>query len=140
MKSGRAGFVLGFVIATVLTATLAQASFFRSDSASMQIATGQLAPPTSVSATPGCAGTLNPRITLTWTATTSTFATGYIIRRRLIGGIYATVATVSGRTTTTYTNSGLLGNTTYQYIVQAAYESWTADSTAVSATTPALCP
>jgi hypothetical protein len=137
---GRRGFVAGFVTATVLTATLAQASFLRSQSASMNVATGALAAPTSLSAVPGCAGTLNPKITLTWTATTSAYATGYVIRRRLIGGIYATVATVSGRTTTTYTNSGLLGNTTYQYVVQASYASWTADSTAASATTPTLCP
>jgi hypothetical protein len=137
---GRSGFVVGFVTATVLTATLAQASFFQSRSASMNVTTGALAAPTSLSAVPGCAGTLNPKITLTWTATSSTYATGYIIRRRLIGGIYATVATVSGRTTTTYTNSGLLGNTSYQYVVQASYASWTADSSPASATTPALCP
>ena len=139
MRTGRSGFVAGFVLATVLTATLAQASFFRSQSASLPVATGSLAAPTGLSAVPGCAGTLNPKITLSWTATASTFATGYVVRRRLDGGIYTTVATVSGRTTTTYTDTGLLGNTAYQYVVQASYESWTADSSAASATTPFVC-
>ena len=135
----RKSFVAGFAVATALTATWAQAGFSRSDSASLSVSTGALAPPTSPSAVPGCAGALNPKITLSWTATTSTFATGYVIRRRLVGGLYATVATVSGRTTTTYADSGLLANTTYQYVVQAAYQSWTADSSPVSATTPFLC-
>lgn len=135
----RKSFVAGFAVATALTATWAQASFTRSQSASMNVTTGAIAPPTSLSAVPGCAGTLNPKITLTWTPTPSTFATGYVVRRRLVGGVYVTVATLSGRATTTYTNTGLLGNTSYQYVVQASFQSWTADSSPATATTPLLC-
>ena len=138
----RAGVVTSTVAASavVVSARLAGAAFSAGDAATMALSTAALAAPTSLSATPGCSGPLTPRIGLTWTATTSTFATGYVIRRRVAAGVYATVATVTGRTTTSYTDTGpLLLNTQYEYVVHARYESWTTDSASATATTPALC-
>ena len=136
----RAGVVVCALPATMLWATGAEAGFSATDSAAMNVTTAALAAPTSLSGTGDCAGPLTPEVDLSWTATTSTFATGYAIRRRLVGGTYVTVGTVTGRTTTTYTDLGPLApNTQYEYVVRAVYASWTADSASASATTPLVC-
>ncbi len=55
------------------------------------------------------------RITVSWTA--STGATSYNVKRATVsGGPYTTVASP---TTTTYTDTGLTGGTTYYYVVSA---------------------
>ena len=103
--------------------------------------TATLAAPSGLSATGGCNGLLQPRVSLSWTASPSTFADGYDIRRSLVsGGPYTTVAHVNGRTTTTYNDAPLTLNTTYYYVVRATAGGWTSANTAQkSATTPLVC-
>ena len=100
-----------------------------------------LQPPTGLAATAGCQF-LAPRITLTWTATTSAFADGYdVYRSTTNGGPYSLIAHVNGRTTTSYVNSGGLSlSTTYYYVLRSTAYSWTSvNSSQASAKTPAIC-
>ena len=103
--------------------------------------TSQLQPPTGLSATAGCQ-LLAPKITLSWTATTSTFADGYdVYRGTTNGGPYSAIGHVGSRTTVTYTDTGSLSlNTTYYYVLRSTAHSWTsAASSQASAKTPLLC-
>lgn len=103
--------------------------------------TAALQPPTGLSATAGCQ-LLAPKITLTWTATTSTFADGYdVYRSTTNGGPYTQIAHVSGRTTTSYVDAGSLStNTTYYYVLRATAHGWSsANSGQASAKTPLIC-
>ncbi len=123
----------------VLSATPAQAVFNDvTASPAISVSSALLAPPTGLAAANGCVLTI-PRVVLTWTATTSTFATGYQIYRKIGVGAFLPLATVSGRTTTTYTDTPVLVATTYTYYVAASIQGWSADSSSVSITTPALC-
>lgn len=108
------------------------------DSASMPVSTTSLASPTGLTATPGCAGT-TPQVALSWTESPSTYATGYAIYRKIGSGAYLALATVSGRTTTTYTHSPVLTSTSYSYYVATTFYNWSADSAEVTTTTPPLC-
>ena len=125
----------------VFTAVPAWAGFTDTTaSPSMSIGTGTLAAPTGPTATASCVGTIikTPRVTLSWTASPSLYATGYAIMR-LTAGTYVQIGTVSGRTTTTYADNTVVLATTYTYKVRTTYQNWFADSTAASATTAVLC-
>ena len=102
-----------------------------------------LAPPTGLSAAVGCVAIiLLPRVTLTWTASPSTFAAGYdILRSTVSGGPYSQVGTASGGATTTFADTASLGfNITYFYVIRARITNWvSATTTQVSAKTPLLC-
>jgi cellulose 1,4-beta-cellobiosidase len=96
-----------------------------------------LAAPASLTATPG-----SGQVSLSWPA--SVGATSYHVKRaRVSGGPYTTVACA---TTTSYTDTGLIGGTTYYYVVSAAYSAGlngggeSADSTEASATPQGLAP
>jgi hypothetical protein len=100
-----------------------------------------LHPPTGLGATAGCQ-LLAPRITLTWTATTSTFASGYdIYRSTTNGGPYSLLTHLDGPSTTTYVDTGSLSlNTWYYYVLRSAAHSWTSvSSSQAGANTPGLC-
>lgn len=85
--------------------------------------TTSLAAPTS----PGATGGTN--IVLTWTATSSTFASGYnVLRSSTNGGPYSQLAQVTPRTTVTYTDSPSAG--TYYYVLQAYFQNWISVNTA----------
>ncbi len=114
--------LLTLVVAAALTNS-ASAGFNSSSTAvSQSITTGTLAAPTLVKAT--CV-VFSSNVTITWTATTSTIATGYRIRRSTTnGGPYATIGTVAGRLTTTYTDTIAVLATQY-YVVQATRNNWT---------------
>lgn len=73
---------------------------------------------------------------LTWTATPDMYATGYhVLRSTTSGSGYATIATISGRTTTTHTDTTVAPLTTYYYVVRAVAGSWTSmNSNQVQAT------
>ena len=99
-----------------------------------------LQPPTSLTATASCQF-LSPRITLNWTATTSTGAVGYkVFRGTVNGGPYSEIATVAGRTTTSYLDTGVNLNTRYYYVLQSYVQNWrSADSNQATAQTALLC-
>ncbi len=73
-------------------------------------------------------------VTLDWTATTDTYATGHrVYRATSSGGPYSLIATVTPRTTVTYSDSPADG--TYYYVVRAYYLGWeSANSNQVTAT------
>lgn len=109
--------------------------------ASMGVTSGVLAAPTAPTAVASCVGTVvkSPRVTVSWTATSSTYATGYAILR-LTAGSYVQIGTVSGRTTTSYADNTVLLATTYTYKVRATYQNWFAQTTgSASATTAVVC-
>lgn len=83
-----------------------------------------------------CTVALIDKPVLTWTATPDAYATGYdILRSTTSGSGYAVIASVSGRTTTTHTDTTVAPLTTYFYVVRAAAGSWrSANSDQVQAT------
>ena len=87
-----------------------------------------LDPPTDLVCN-GIAPCTIPSITdpvLTWTATPDAYASGYdILRSTTSGSGYAVIASVSGRTTTTYTDTTVAPLTTYYYVVRAVAGAWT---------------
>jgi hypothetical protein len=107
--------------------------------------TAPLAPlvaPSAVHASPSCqALILLPKVTLTWTASPTLRVTGYrILRSTSATSGFVAIATVAGRTTSSYedtTASGL--GTKYWYEIEADASGATATSTSASATTPPLC-
>lgn len=65
-------------------------------------------------------------ISLTWSQSSSTFATGYEVYRIADGEPdYTLIATQMGRATTRYDDTGLLPVSTYTYYVKSLYENWT---------------
>ncbi len=79
--------------------------------------TDTLDPPTSPSASGGASVTLN------WTATADTYASGHrVLRGTATGGPYTQIAEVTPRTTTTYTESPVAG--TYFYVLRSFFQSW----------------
>jgi len=127
---------LGALVLTV--AGTAYASFSTSVSQSNSVSSGQLVAPTGLAAAHGtCTTLVSDSVNLSWTATTSTIADGYeIFRGTASGGPYSSIGTVSGRTTTTYTDSGRPFITTYYYVVQAKRNNWrSANSAQASITT-----
>ena len=100
-------------------------------------------PPTALTATGGCQVLiLGPKITLNWTITSSAFASGYVIYRSTTsGGPYTFLANVSGRTTTTYTDTTASGlNSTYYYVMQSVFLNWNStNSLQATGKTPLLC-
>lgn len=68
----------------------------------------------------GLAVAWNPSVNLSWTASSSTWASGYrILRATSAAGPYAQIAEVTPRTTTTYTDAPGAG--TFHYRVRAYY-------------------
>ena len=87
-----------------------------------------LAPPTGLAATGGSG------VSLTWTPTVDTYATGYDVRRGTVsGGPYVSVGTVTPGSASSTTDAP--GTGTYFYVLRATYQSWaSADTSQVSAT------
>lgn len=130
--------VLGALALLVAVGAPTLASYADSAIARSTLSTTQLAAPTGLSATPGCNG-LSAKVTLSWTATSSTYATGYDVYRAVGAGSSTLLASVSGRTTTTYTDTSVSLLTSYTYVVRARYQSWSKASSSASATTANLC-
>jgi hypothetical protein len=85
------------------------------------MSTETLDPPTALDAT----ATLGLIVTLTWTPTVDTRATGYqVLRSTTSGGPYSQVATVTPRTATSYDDLPLVPGT-YYYVLRTYYGSWT---------------
>jgi len=132
--------VLGVAAALVLGgASVAAATFTNSaTSGTMSVSSTTLAAPTAPhAAQTNCKANKPVTITVGWTATTSAFATGYTVERATTsGGPYTPIAMVAiGTTSYLDADPTLAYSTTYHYVVQATYHSWTATSTQTAVTT-----
>ncbi len=107
------------------------------------MSSGTLASPTGVTAVKGtCSILSSTQVNVSWSASASTFATGYtILRSTTSGSGYASVGSVSGPSTTSFTDTTPAFSTTYYYVVRATRNNWvSANSNQATVTTPtALC-
>jgi hypothetical protein len=104
----------------------------------LTLITATLSPAKGVAATQvNCRLNKSPEIEMTWTATSSTYATSYTVERATASaGPYTSVASVTiGKTSYTDTSGTLASSTTYYYRVAAVYRSWSASSTVASVKT-----
>jgi hypothetical protein len=123
---------LGFASAALATFTAAASS------GGMALSSATLAAPTGASALQGACTNNKPAvISVSWTASSSSFTTGYtILRAAGSGGPYTAIGTVSAGTTTfTDPSVTLAYSTAYFYVVDATYQSWTAQSAQAAVTT-----
>lgn len=118
----RSGLLLGSaVLAGVILASAGAFSFaLFTDTAQIQnsaFTTDTLNAPTGLTAGGGAS------ITLNWTATTDTYASGHrVFRGTAAGGPYTAIADVTPRTTTTYIDNPTSG--TYYYVLRAFFQNW----------------
>jgi hypothetical protein len=111
-----------------------QALFGESSQTIGTFATGTMQPPTNltVKRTPDTRDYV-----LTWTASTTTYTSGYTIERAAAtAGPYSAIGTVTGRTTTTFTDSTASLNDTSYYRVHATYQNWVSGAGGSSPYTP----
>jgi hypothetical protein len=106
--------------AALFSAAAAYATFTSGASAAQSVSTNTLQPPTSLQ---GVVASSCKKVTLTWIASSSAFATGYTILRN-----GATLGTVAAGTTT-YADSTVAKTTTYTYTVQTTFQQWSAGLT-----------
>lgn len=125
-------------IGVVALATPALATYLDSANAAAAFTTSQLAAPTGVAAAGSCSGGL-PRVTVTWTATTTAFATGYDVYRAVGLGPSTYLTTVTPRTKVSYIDTAVGLLTSYTYTLKTRYVSWSKASSTASATTPLVC-
>ena len=127
--------VVLLVAAGFATAATAVAAAFRgttsNPSDSWQAAT--LQPPSGFTATRKCSSGV-PRAVLSWTATPSTYATGYQVVRSGVG-----TQTITPYTTTTATDDPLANSTSYSWQLKTYLANWTSSSVNASLTT-GICP
>ncbi len=138
----RVAVAAGVALGALGAAATAGASYTDSTSAAATYTAGALQPATAPAATAGtCSTVTGDRTVLTWTATTSTWASGYeIARSTTAGGPYTVIATVSGVGTTTYNDGPLAFSTTYYYAIRATKHQWrSADATVSRKTKSSLC-
>lgn len=133
--------LLTALVLLVVVSGPAFGSFADSARAASSFSTTQLAAPTALTATGGCTTSTPklPRVSLSWTATTTSFATGYDVYRAIGAGTPLLLTTLSPRTVTSYVDTAVLVVTSYTYTVRTRFASWSKASAAASATTPALC-
>ncbi len=118
--------VVGMSASGATPATLARFNDAATSSASW--ATDTLVPPTGLAATGGSA------VTLTWTPTVDTYATGYTIYRATSsGGPFSSIGSVTPRSAATTADSPGAG--TWWYVARSIFQAWTSvPSNAASAT------
>lgn len=98
------------------------------------ISAGTIAAPSNVAAAQAsCRVNKSPEVTVTWTASSTSYVTGYKVERATAsGGPYAVVGSVSAGKTS-YTDGESLGySTVYYYRVSAFDGEWSATSATVS--------
>ncbi len=137
-----AGTVLFLGVGQLLSVQLGWTSAVFTDQvtvANSTVATVELVPPASVSATFDC-GTLGlgKGILVEWDPVGG--ADGYeVARSTTSGGPYTTLGSVDG-STTSYFDDTVQDSTTYYYVVRTIDGEWTSeDSTQASETTPSIC-
>jgi hypothetical protein len=104
----------------------------------LTVATSTLSPAKSVVPTQlSCHVGKAPEIAVTWSATSSSYATSYTVERATATvGPYTALGSVAVGKTSYTDSSGSLGySTTYYYRVTAVYRSWSATSTSASVKT-----
>ena len=120
----RLAFLLFGAAVTFASVTGALALF--SDSAGVAgnaFSTDQLDPPNGLGANGG------PCVSLSWTITGDTYASGYnVLRASSSGGPYSSIAQLTPRTVASHTDSPSSG--TYYYKLESYYQSWTSSQTA----------
>jgi hypothetical protein len=123
------------VLVPTLLGTSSVASLARltdTASSSKAISTDTLDPPTSLAATGGASASL------TWTATTDTYASGYDLQRATTsGGPYTVVASITPRTTVATTDAPG-SNGTYYYVLRSVFQNWTSVNSNQASATIAL--
>ncbi len=114
----RAALVAATLLVLLLALPAAGANFTNPTSNDANSITADiLAPATGLTA--ACGTT----ITLDWTATVDTYATGHrVLRSATPGGPHSQIAQITPRTTVTYDDTPAAG--TYYYVVRAYYQSW----------------
>jgi hypothetical protein len=119
------------VVAVTVAVPISLARFTDTAASSGSFAAAMLAAPTGVSAAGGTS------VTLSWTASTSTGATGYIIERATaLAGPYTQIATKTPVSATSYLDSPAAG--TYWYRLSTYIGNWLSPTTSpVSATVSA---
>lgn len=125
------------LVACVLTAVASASWSAQAGAGPLTVSAAILSPPSGLTSTSNCVRNNHNWVVLRWTATPSTFASGYQIFRALGAGTPAAIATVSGRGTVTYTDKTVSSSQTYSYTVQASYLGWrSASSNTATITTP----
>jgi hypothetical protein len=124
----RLAFIALGLVAVTIAVPISLARFTDASSATGAFTGATLAPPTGVSATGGAS------VTLSWTASTSTGATGTIVERATaLVGTYTQIGTATPVTATSYVDSPAEG--TYWYRLSTYIGNWrSATTTPVSAT------
>lgn len=90
--------------------------------------TGQYSAGSSVALRPASGNSSS--ISLAWTATPDTYATGYDLTRDA-----GTPTAISGRTTTSYTDTGVSDTTSYSYSLRSVFSSWRSTAATVTSST-----
>ena len=136
----RAATVVVAVFAVSAHLTTNAVATFRdtTDQASMSVSTASVAAPTDLAAASRCV-LLVPTLELSWTATTSDFVSGYRVYRRPAGGTFELIGSVTGRTTTAFSDATVVAGDSYSYVVDAVYEGWSARSAEVTTSVPLVC-
>lgn len=138
----RPAWVAAAVGALLLVQGVASAGWSDGAAASGSISSATLAAPTSPATAPGvCVPLTADRIVVSWTASSSAWATGYeIARSATVGGSYSVVGTVSAPTVS-YADGPLGFSTTYHYVVRATKGAWRSAATleVTRTTRTALC-
>jgi len=133
--------MLGVLVAAALLASapLALAAFTHTASGGpLTLASATLSPASGISATQAkCHTNRTPEIEISWSATSSSYATSYTVERATSStGPYTALATIALGGATSYTDSGSLGySTTYYYRVAVVFHSWSATSATASIST-----
>jgi hypothetical protein len=120
---------VALLILASAAATPASARFTSSPAVGGNVFTSDfLNPPT------GLSGSGGSTISLSWTATSDTYASGHrVLRGTASGGPYTQVSEITPRSTTTYNETPAAG--TYYYVTRAFYGNWeSANSSETSAT------
>ncbi len=131
--------LLGAVVALLVLAGAASALFSaKATGGPAQIATATMLPPSLTSVTQvSCRTNKTPNIEVSWSASGSSYTSGYSVERATASaGPYTVIASLSSGESSYLDSSASLGySTTYYYRVSASLHSWSAASTAVSVKT-----
>jgi hypothetical protein len=120
LRFERAPIVAVVAVCALIAVSAAGASFTRSVSGGPQpLSSATLAAPSGLTGT--CS---NGTVTLNWTASASTFATGHeVMRRTTPTGVFTVLPAVTPRTTTTKTDTPT-GSVLFYYVVRAYFGNW----------------